>query len=80
MKRAVVGVEFNSVSLELSSSQGRANVSLSDCDVVSAVLELTIGRELELIWNIAVLQGLSGNSSRLTKRQQRCSQHPGKML
>ena len=80
MKRAEVGVKFNSISLEQSRSEGRANVAFGDSDVVTAVLELTIGRQLQLLWDIALVQGLSGNISRLTKSQQRSSQHPGKML
>ena len=80
MKRAEVGIEFNSISLELSGPKGRSDVPFGDGDVVTAVLELTIGRQLQLLWDIAVVQGLSGNNSRLTEKQQRCSQHPGKML
>ena len=80
MKRAEVGVKFNAIGLELSGSKGRSDVPLSDGDVVTAVLELTISRQLQLLWDIAVIQGLSGNISRLTENQQRCSQHPGKML
>ena len=80
MKRAEVGIKFNSISLELSGSKGRSNVPFSDGDVVTTVLELTIGRQLQPLWDIAVVQGLSGNISRLSQSQQRCSQHPGKML
>ena len=81
MKRAEVGIKFNSISLELSGSKGLARTFPSATEMLLRLSwKLTIGRQLQPLWDIAVVQGLSGNIGRLSQSQQRCSQHPGKML